>query len=354
MTHQQSFGNAAALIALGAALNPAAQQVVNVVTEAARAKEATAEQIYQDWLNIVGERIAGEQLLLGTASSQPYVLADEEQGMTGESELFVVLNFLDGLSSRVFTRRVDVGELSNYMSGDARRWRTLLRDLRIRSSGAHDTARYHQLTRALAALEFLSSEPITDAQQRNFSLEGVIVDLQENANELTIRGSIRSRATGAVATPNIAICLRDFDGNVCGETIVTPTYSQMYGHQLQEFETIVQSRGDVSDVECNFTRRRTTEQDFALDNVKFEAHEDPGKTIIRGTVRSRIAGPAAAPNVEICLRDADGKICGETIVVPQTSTMQGHEARDFEETVQCNATASKVEAKLRSPQSSRQ
>ncbi len=256
--HQPSFGSAAALIALGAALNPAAQQVVNVVSEAARAKEASAEQVFQDWLNITGERIAGEQLLLGTAHSEPYVLSSDAQGITGESELFAVLDFLDGLSARLFTRRVDVGELSNYMSSDARRWRTLLRDLRSRSRDAQDTARYHQLTRALAALEFLSSGPITDEQRRDFTLDDVTVEVTEDRREVTLRGTVRSRATGTRDVPNIAICLRDFDGNVCGEAIVEPPAPRMHGHQILSFETTVQSDGDVSDVEAQFTRHGTT------------------------------------------------------------------------------------------------
>lgn len=344
MTHQQSFGNAAALIALGAALNPAAQQVVNIVSEAARAKEATAEQVYQDWLNIVGERIAGEQLLLGTANAPPYVVTGEEQGMTGEGELFVVLNFLDGLSARLFTRRVDVGELSNYMSGDARRWRTLLRELRLRSRGAQETARYHQLTRALAALEFLASEPISDAERLNFSLDDVTVEVQEATSEVTVRGSIRSRAAGTVATPNVAICLRDVDGNVCGEAIVAPPAPTMHGHQIAAFEASIHSDGEVSDVEHNFTWRSTggQHQAFLLEDLTAEAQPD-GRIIVRGLVRNRTTGTKAGPDIQICLLDVAGEPCGQTAVALNSVEMRGHQAKKFEAIVESAGHASNVE-----------
>ena len=137
-------------------------QPAAIVIQSGRARAAKPEEIYRAWLELAEPRISAEQTLLsgftlGATEPAPGVRA--------------VLAFFDGLAAQVFTRQTDVGELSNYMAADARRWRNLLRAFRQRSAAARDTDRYHQLTRALAATEFLASEPITDAERTSFVLE---------------------------------------------------------------------------------------------------------------------------------------------------------------------------------------
>ena len=243
---QARYRSTAALIPLGAALEQSSERVVTA--EAARARAAEAEALYRDWLEISSERIAGEQLLLNG-----YALAAVDQGAAGERDLFVVLAYFDAMHGQLFTRRVDVGEVSNYIGADARKWRALLRALRRASTAARDTARYETLTRALAAIEFLASAPIADAVRRAFELTNVVAE--PAANGVRISGDVRSRTTEPSPVPNIAVCLRDSDGNVCGEAVLAPPVAEMHGHKVEPFAIVVEADSAVADIEVMFTRR---------------------------------------------------------------------------------------------------
>ncbi|MEZ6022498.1 MAG: hypothetical protein R3C16_03565 [Hyphomonadaceae bacterium] len=223
---------------------------VQVMAEAPRAKGAKPEEIYRKWLELSAERIGAEQTLLNG-----YALAAADTGATGERELFAVLAFFDGLAAQVFTRQTDVGELSNYIAADARRWRDLMRGLRQRSTAAAESARYHELTRALAAAEFLASEPITDAERAEFVIENVSAELEEDGRSVEIAADFRTRLRAPKPLPNIAICLRDANGDVCGEAVVAPPVAEANGQRDDLFTATIAASREIANVEVSLTRR---------------------------------------------------------------------------------------------------
>ncbi|PZO52456.1 MAG: hypothetical protein DCF16_09140 [Alphaproteobacteria bacterium] len=226
-----------------------AGQPAAIVIQAGRAKGAKPEEIYRAWLELAEARIAGEQVVLGG-----YALAAGDQ-VAGEAELTKVLAFFDGLAAQVFTRQTDVGELSNYMAADARRWRELLRGLRQRSAPAKETPRYHQVTRALAAAEFVASEPINDEERTAFSLDNIRADVAADGRSITIVADLRGRTVAPRAVPNIAVCLRDANGDVCGEAVLAPPVEEIQGERSEGFTATLDASREITDVEVSFTRR---------------------------------------------------------------------------------------------------
>jgi len=226
-----------------------AGQPAAIVIQTGRAKGAKPEEIYRAWLDLAEARIAGEQVLLGG-----YALAAGDQATHGEAELAKVLGFFDGLAAQVFTRQTDVGELSNYMAADALRWRDLLRGLRQRSAAAKETPRYHQVTRALAATEFLASEPISDEERSAFALDNIRADVAADGRSITIVADLRGRTAAPRAVPNIAICLRDANGDICGEAVLAPPVAKMQGQRSEGFTATLEAAREVTDVEVSFTR----------------------------------------------------------------------------------------------------
>jgi hypothetical protein len=216
-------------------------QPAGIVIQSGRARAAKPEEIYRAWLELAEPRISAEQVLLSG-----FTLSAGETA----PGLRAVLAFFDGLAAQVFTRKTDVGELSNYMAGDVRRWRDLLRAFRQRSAPARDTDRYHQLTRALAATEFLASDPITDAERTAFALENIDTELAEGGRSITITGEIKSTAPASMGAPNVAICLRDDNGDVCGERVIAASGAA--------FSTTLAASAVITDVEVSFTRAAVT------------------------------------------------------------------------------------------------
>lgn len=236
-----SFGNLVSL---------AASQPAAIVSEAARGKGAKPEEIYRAWMELAEARIAGEQLLVSG-----YTLTLGDQGVTGERELIAVLSFFDGVATQAFQRQTDVGELSNYMAADARRWRELLRALRQRSTGAKAASRYQQLTRALAAAEFIASEPISDDEREEFALSDIGADLDESGRKVEISANFLTRLRAPKKSPNVAICLRDANGDVCGEAVFAPPIAEANGQCDELFTAQLAASAEVANVEVSLTRR---------------------------------------------------------------------------------------------------
>lgn len=220
-----------------------------IVAQSPRAKAAKPEEIYRAWLEIAEQRIAAEQVLLNGHSMQP----NEAAG--GKDALSAVLGFFDGLAAQLFTRLTDVGELSNYMAGDARKWRDLLRGLRQRSAPAKEAPRYHQLTRALAAAEFLASEPIANAEREEFALTDVGADVDDSRRAAEISANFLTRLAAPKATPNIAVCLRDANGDVCGEAVFPAPLAEANGQHSHLFTATLAASRDIANVEVSLTRR---------------------------------------------------------------------------------------------------
>lgn len=238
-----TFGN---LISLGAdAGQPAA-----IVAEASRGKGAKPEEIYRAWLELADARIGAEQTLLGG-----YTLHLADQAIPGERELIAVLSFFDGLAAQAFKRQTDVGELSNYMAADARRWRELLRGLRQRSAAAKEAPRFHQLTRALATVEFIASEPISDSEREEFALSDIGADLEEDRRSVEVSANFLTRLRMPKPTPNIAICLRDANGDVCGEAVFAAPIAEANGQRDELFTAQLGASAEIANVEVSLTRR---------------------------------------------------------------------------------------------------
>lgn len=238
-----SFGGSG-LIPLGGKVAPAQAAIV---AQSPRAKAAKPEEIYRAWLEIAEHRIAAEQVLIGGHTIQP-----GEAAATG-GELSSVLAFFDGLAGQLFTRATDVGELSNYMAGDARRWRDLLRAFRQRSAAAKDAPRYQQLTRALAAAEFLASEPIANAERKEFAFTDIGADVDGRSVEVS--ANFLTRLAAPKATPNIAICLRDGNGDVCGEAVFAAPIAEANGQRNELFTATLTAGREIANVEVSLTRR---------------------------------------------------------------------------------------------------
>lgn len=238
--------SATGLISLGGTVE---HRQAAIVAQSPRAKAAKPEEIYRAWLELAEQRIAAEQILLGG-----HVIANGE-AVTANGALAAVLAFFDGLAAQMFTRQADVGELSNYMAGDARRWRQLLRGLRQRSAAANDAPRYHQLTRALATAEFIASEPISDAEREEFALSDIGAELDENGRGVEVSANFETRLAMPKATPNIAICLRDANGDVCGEAVVAAPVAEASGRATHLFTATLGASADIANVEVSLTRR---------------------------------------------------------------------------------------------------
>lgn len=234
------------LIPLGGAMEPTQAAIV---AQSPRAKAAKPEEIYRAWLEIAEQRIAAEQALIGGRT----VAAGEAEG--GVDALAAVLAFFDGLAAQVFTRQTDVGELSNYMAGDARRWRDLLRAFRQRSAAAKDAPRYHQLTRALAAAEFLASEPIANAEREEFALTDIGGDLDDSGRSVEVSANFLTRLAAPKPTPNIAVVLRDANGDVCGEAVFAAPIPEAQGQQNKLFTATLAANAPIANVEVSLTRR---------------------------------------------------------------------------------------------------
>lgn len=220
-----------------------------IVAQSPRAKAAKPEEIYRAWLELAEQRIAAEQTLLSG-----YTVKAEEAA-TGNDALSAALAFFDGLAAQLFTRQTDVGELSNYMPADARKWRDLLRALRKRSVEAKTAPRYHQLTRALAAAEFLASEPITNAEREEFALTDIGADLDDGDRQAEISANFMTRLAAPKATPNIAICLRDANGDVCGEAVFAAPVAEAKGQISELFTATLGASAPIANVEVSLTRR---------------------------------------------------------------------------------------------------
>ena len=235
------------LIPLGGAMAPSQTAII---APSPRAKGAKPDEIYRAWLEIAEERISAEQALIGGHTIQP-----AEAASTTNGALSSVLGFFDTLAEQVFTRSTDVGELSNYMAGDARRWRDLLRAFRQRSAAAKTAPRYHQLTRALAAAEFLASEPIANAEREEFALADIGADLGDKRLSAEVSANFMTRLATPKATPNIAICLRDANGDVCGEAVFAAPLTEANGQRNELFTATLAGSREIANVEVSLTRR---------------------------------------------------------------------------------------------------
>jgi hypothetical protein len=220
-----------------------------IVAQSPRAKAAKPEEIYRAWLELAEHRIAAEQVLLGGHTIKP------GEAAAAGGALAAVLEFFDSLAAQVFTRQTDVGELSNYMAGDARRWRDLLRALRQRSAPAKDAPRYHQLTRALAAAEFIASEPIANAEREEFALTDIGADLDDSRRTAEVSANFVTRLAAPKATPNIAIVLRDANGDVCGEAVFAAPVAEANGQRDDLFTATQGASAEIANVEVSLTRR---------------------------------------------------------------------------------------------------
>ena len=221
-----------------------------IVAPTQRAKGAKPEEIYRAWLEIAEQRISAEQVLIGGHTVQ-----HGEAASTTNGALSSVLGFFDTLAEQVFTRSTDVGELSNYMAGDARRWRDLLRALRQRSAAAKDAPRYHQLTRALAAAEFIASEPIDNTERTEFALTDIGADLDGSRRTAEISANFMTRLAVPKATPNVAVVLRDANGDVCGEAVFPAPLAEAKGERNELFTATLAASREIANVEVSLTRR---------------------------------------------------------------------------------------------------
>lgn len=221
-----------------------------IIAPTLRAKGAKPEEIYRAWLEIAEQRISAEQVLIGGHVVQP-----GEAASTTNGALSSVLGFFDTLAEQVFTRSTDVGELSNYMVGDARRWRDLLRALRQRSAAAKDAPRYHQLTRALAAAEFVASEPIGNIEREEFALTDIGADLDDSRLSAEVSANFMTRLVAPKATPNVAVVLRDANGDVCGEAVFPAPLTEAKGERNELFTATLKASREIANVEMSLTRR---------------------------------------------------------------------------------------------------
>ncbi len=221
-----------------------------IVAPTPRAKGAKPEEIYRAWLEIAEQRISGEQVLIGGHVVQP-----SEAASTSNGALSAVLGFFDTLAEQVFTRSTDVGELSNYMAGDARRWRELLRALRQRSAAAKAAPRYHQLTRALAAAEFVASEPIGNIEREEFALTDIGADLDDARLSAEVSANFMTRLAVPKTTPNVAVVLRDANGDVCGEAVFAAPLAEAKGEHNKLFTATLAASREIANVEMSLTRR---------------------------------------------------------------------------------------------------
>lgn len=235
------------LIPLAGAMAPSQTAIV---APSPRAKGAKPEEIYRAWLEIAEQRISAEQILIGGHVIQP-----GEAASTTNGALSSVLGFFDTLAEQAFTRSTDVGELSNYMAGDARRWRDLLRALRQRSTAAKDAARYHQLTRALAASEFVASEPIGNIEREEFALTDIGADLDVARHTAEVSANFMTRLAVPKATPNVAVVLRDANGDVCGEAVFAAPIPEAKGERNELFTATLAASREIANVEMSLTRR---------------------------------------------------------------------------------------------------
>ncbi|MBX3430377.1 MAG: hypothetical protein KF779_12425 [Hyphomonadaceae bacterium] len=235
------------LIPLGGATSPSQTAIV---APTPRAKGAKPEEIYRAWLEIAEQRISAEQVLIGG-----HAIQHGEQASTSNGALSAVFGFFDTLAEQVFTRSTDVGELSNYMAGDARRWRDLLRSLRQRSAAAKDAPRYHQLTRALAAAEFVASEPIDNSERTEFVLTDIGADIDDARLSAEVSANFMTRLAQPKATPNVAVVLRDANGDVCGEAVFAAPVAEAHGQIDKLFTATLGANREIANVEVSLTRR---------------------------------------------------------------------------------------------------
>jgi|GEM_PF-2961301 len=224
-------------------------QQAAIIAPSPRAKGAKPEEIYRTWLEIAEHRIGAEQVLIGGYTVRPNEAAATSGGLSS------VLAFFDGLAEQLFTRVTDVGELSNYMAGDARRWRDLMRAARQRSAAAKDAPRYQQLTRALAAAEFLASEPIANTEREEFALTDIGADVDDDGLSVEVSANFLARLAAPKATPNIAICLRDANGDVCGEAVFAAPCAEANGQRNELFVATLAAERAIANVEVSLTRR---------------------------------------------------------------------------------------------------
>lgn len=166
-----------------------------------------------------------------------------------------MLGFFDGQAAGAFQRQTDVGELSNYMAADARRWRDLLRAFRQRSAPAKEAPRFHQLTRALAVAEFIASEPINDAEREEFALSDIGADLDDDRRGVEVSANFLTRLRAPKKTPNVAVCLRDANGDVCGEAVFAAPIAEANGHNDELFTAQLGASAEIANVEVSLTRR---------------------------------------------------------------------------------------------------
>lgn len=235
------------LIPLAGAMAPSQTAII---APSPRAKGTKPEEIYRAWLEIAEQRIAAEQVLIGGHTVQPGEVASTTTGA-----LSAVLGFFDTLAEQVFTRSTDVGELSNYMAADARRWRDLLRALRQRSAAAKDAPRYHQLTRALAAAEFVASEPIGNVEREEFALTDIGADLDDARRSAEVSANFMTRLAAPKATPNVSVVLRDANGDVCGEAVFAAPLAEAKGERNELFTATLAASREIANVEISLTRR---------------------------------------------------------------------------------------------------
>lgn len=238
------------LVPLASGFEPARAAIVR---ELPGTKGAKPEEVYRAWLELIEQRIAGEQLL-----SAGYAVQIVEKQTPGDGGLFAVLSFFDLLAPQLFTRKIDVGELSNYIAADARHWRDLLRDLRRRSSGAKETPCYHQVTRALATAEFLASEPIADAERTKLGIVDIETAIDTSGRAIEISGQIINRNVSSQTLPNISICLRDENSDVCGEVVLAPPATELAGQASIRLLATLEASSDIVHVEISLTRGAPT------------------------------------------------------------------------------------------------
>jgi hypothetical protein len=222
---------------------------VAIVAQTPRTKAAKPEEIYRAWLEIAEQRIGAEQTLIG---GHTITASEAATGRDASPRCWRSSMAWPSSSSRASPMWASFRTTWLAMRGVGAN--SCVR-LRQRSVAARDAPRYHQLTRALAAAEFLASEPIGNAEREEFALTDIGGDLDDSRRSVEVSANFLTRLAAPKATPNVAVTLRDANGDVCGEAVFAAPIAEANGQRNELFTATLAASRQIANVEVSLTRR---------------------------------------------------------------------------------------------------
>ena len=171
MTKSREFYRAVALVAIGAAITPIGQQLVEQLANSNRSLSLNTELLYSRWLDLSEQRIVAEQFLASEIDGiERYSVRPGGVESDAERSLYAVVSFFERAGALVAAGTVDAPQLAMFMAADLEQWRARFDDLLSRSEGGCGAARYRQIERAIDAIDAITLNRAPIAQQ--FTIHG--------------------------------------------------------------------------------------------------------------------------------------------------------------------------------------